>query len=524
MHFTFILLGAVEKQLAVGTIVALLVSAAACGGDDDGHTGVDAGGTGDGGGDVDAGEETDGGVGGPPEQYVFGSRFAAGESSVAHAGQTARNVLIQALDAEIKAISVGVLDGSLDPTLVDDEGEVVARLNAFVRAGSADLGTRALPGFVEDGDTTCQETFENLGGANLIDKLAGEDDATDHMDWDGDDEGSSGPAFVGWTDDSVLTVPTGGTVGTPLGLLDALFATFEAQVRACIVDVDNCPETPGGDPLPLYVTEDGLNIAQLVEKFLFGAVNFSQITDDYLDNADDYTKGLNVDNSAQDGDHPYTALEHHWDEAFGYFGAAVNYADYTDEEIAGSGGRAEYANGYHDFDGDSCIDLSSEFNFDLAAYAAKRDLGSTTMTDLTAEIFGAFLMGRWLIATEAELADIQAQRDIVVTGLEQLMAANVIHYINSFVSDMSACGTAEFDFEDWAGHWSEMKAFALGLQFNPRSPFHTDTYDFAAIHAAMGDAPVPCTGDIDAYETALLGVRDTLQEAYGFDASDVENW
>ena len=30
-----------------------------------------------------------------------------------------------------------------------------------------------------------------------------------------------------------------------------------------------------------------------------------------------------------------TAMEHAWDEAFGYFGAARDYSRYTDEQLAG---------------------------------------------------------------------------------------------------------------------------------------------------------------------------------------------
>ena len=69
-----------------------------------------------------------------------------------------------------------------------------------------------------------------------------------------------------------------------------------------------------------------------------GAVGFSQGADDYLDD-DTEGKGLLADHTAADEGKPYTALEHAWDEGFGYFGGARNYLLYTDEEIAGEGGR-----------------------------------------------------------------------------------------------------------------------------------------------------------------------------------------
>jgi hypothetical protein len=43
----------------------------------------------------------------------------------------------------------------------------------------------------------------------------------------------------------------------------------------------------------------------------------------------------------------------------------------------------------------------------------------------------------------------------------------------------------------------------------------------------MGDAPVLATdtqATIDAYTQALSSARDTLQQAYGFDAENVAGW
>jgi hypothetical protein len=226
---------------------------------------------------------------------------------------------------------------------------------------------------------------------------------------------------------------------------------------------------------------------------------------------------------------PDTTLEHAWDEAFGYFGAAADYDDYTDDEIRGDSGRPDYANGYHDTNADGCIDVFAEYNFSASINAAKRDAGSTTMTDLTAEVFGAFVAGRGLIAsadgalTATQSADLAAQRDVVVSAWERALAATTIHYINELRADMDACGTAEYAFTNHAKHWSELKGFALAFQYNPRSPFNMGS-DFAALHAAIGDQPVLCGGDTAGYATALLGARDALRDAYGFDSADAEGW
>ena len=492
-------------------VLPLLISA--CGDD-----GTPADGSTDAGGDavVDGSPDAlpDGGGGDEPT-YAFESRFNPSESSVNHAGQTTRQILLADLIAEMRRLSAGVRDGSVEPTTVDEVGEVVARLDGIYRSGSTDLATRPLPSLTSGDDTLCQATYEDLGDADLVSKTAGMDTSTDHRDWSSE--------WVGWSDASVLG---DAPLGSPVALTDALFTTFEEQVRACALDVSACPETAAGDPLPLHVTPDGLDLIQLVQKHLLGAIHFSQGTDDYLDD-DVADKGLLTDNTMprEDGA-PDTLLEHAWDEAFGYFGAAADYDDYTDDEIRGEAGRPEYASGYHDTDGDACIDVFTEYNFAASVNAAKRDAGATTMVDLTAEAFDAFVAGRMLIAEADGAPDATAlagHRDAAVSAWERALSATVIHYVNEVLAHMNACSSMEYSFEDHAKHWSELKGFALAFQYNPRSPWN-DTSDFAALHAAIGDSPVLCDGDVSGYETVLLGVRDSVRDAYGFDASDAEGW
>ena len=128
-----------------------------------------------------------------------------------------------------------------------------------------------------------------------------------------------------------------------------------------------------------YITATEADLAQLVQKFLLGAVAFSQGADDYLDydevdaNGVDLVaagKGLFGDNTALKDGKKYTPLEHTWDEGFGYFGAARDYLEYTDDEIAGKGGRDNYQ-GHHDTDGNGKTDLVSEYNWGHSVNAAQ---------------------------------------------------------------------------------------------------------------------------------------------------------
>lgn len=442
-----------------------------------------------------------------PSTYAFDSRFVAGRSSVSYPGQVLRQVLLLELTRDIGALTEAIDTGAITPAA----GDIAQRLDFYYQfdetGGTTEITLTTEPGLA-------QTTYDALGSAkNLGSKLAGNDsDAADtqHQDWT--------TAFAGWTEGDVQTPEE--LVRYWFGLLDALAADRAGNT---------IPQDPGGQDLAqVYVTAQGQDLKQLIQKFLLGAVAFSQAADDYLDD-DAEGKGLLVSN-AQNGEQPYSVLEHHWDEAFGYFGAARDYGDYTDEEAAGSGGRAEYAGGYHDSNGDQEIDLLSEYNYSFAANAAKRDRDSAAAapTDFTGAIFDAFVAGRDIIGSagdtlsDAEQAQLLAQRDIIVQSWEQVIAATVVHYVNATLRDTLAFGSDTYDFYDHAKHWSEMKGFALAFQFSRFSPLTGE--QLARIHELMGHAPVlpgAAQEDIDAYTAGLLEARGILQDAYGFDAANV---
>jgi len=469
------------------------------------------------------GAAADAGV--PPSAYVFDSRLTPGISSVVHTGQTARQVLIVALKEEFKNISEGVLTGSLPAAGLDTPQKVASFLKTYFDVGTNQLSGVPIPALTDAPDVTCQATWEQLSpDANLRSKLAGNDSSTDHKNWNGDAAQSIPPAWVGWKSSTGLVVPAGGTVETPTGLVEALIETFAAQVSACVLDVNQCPKDPDNNPLPLYVTPTGLDLQQLADKTLRTGIFFSQMADDYLDDEpEDTGKGLFLTNDGPRGQGaPDTPLEHAWDEGYGYFGSAVNLLDSTLAAVKDKG----YAN----FDSNACIDLGTEYNFHIAVSGAKRDTASGTMTTFTQDAFTALVEGRHLIASAggdlsaAQLASLTARRDEVIENVEKIYGASVIHYINETIADMAACGTAAYSFANHAKHWGEMKAFAFAFQYNRRSPFNTPEHDFVQLHAAMGDAPVLCAGDVAAYQNQLLAARAAIASAFAFAAADVEAW
>jgi hypothetical protein len=429
--------------------------------------------------------------------YSFESRFEEG-SSISYSGQTARHALMSALKSYM-----GGLEDSIAANGVFEEGSLVSILTIFFDCADDICGGEdvTVSGPVDLAQTTISEISS---GKNLVGKIAGNDLVGQHKDWT--------TGFVGWGDDVI----------SPEGLVRAWFDEVEAH--AINISNQEYSLTPGGENiLRPEVSALGQDYTQLVQKFLLGAIAFSQGADDYLDDTDE-GKGLLAGNDAAAEGKSYTGLEHSWDEGFGYFGAARDYLDYTDDEIAGKGGRDEYQGAY-DSNGDGTIDLVSEFNWGHAVNAAKRDRGHST--DLTTEAYTAFLAGRTLISsaegnlTPEQFTELQGIRDIAVLSWEKAIAATVIHYINDTIGDMDSGD--EYDFYTHAKHWSEMKGFALSFQFNPRSPVSGEA--FVRIHTLFGVAPaLPGDANFDDYRTGLLEARSILGAAYEFDDADVETW
>ena len=269
----------------------------------------------------------------------------------------------------------------------------------------------------------------------------------------------------------------------------------------------------------------GIRLDQITQKTLWGAVSYWQATSKYM------SKIPTDDNSMADGDDNYTAMEHHWDESFGYFGAALDYnTGYTDDSDRKSGP-------YNDSNSDGSIDFKSEYNVGWAVTAAKRDVcdACDVNHDFTKTIFDAYLEGRTLITNQADLTEILVQRDIVMNTWEKVVAAVSIHYVNDVAADIAALieagdttiapgSDATADYEN---HWGEMRGYANGLLYNDFKVITDANLD--RILAVMGTAPVyPSNGNFDAmlaYHNQLIGeVRAIFKVSYGFSDANVAGW
>ena len=166
------------------------------------------------------------------------------------------------------------------------------------------------------------------------------------------------------------------------------------------------------------IGDDGLDHAQLIEKGLMGACFYYQATSVYF--GDDR---MNVDNEVVEPGEG-TAMEHHWDEAFGYLGVPIDFPTSTDGVI---------------FWGD---------------YVNKREavLGNSQ------SLMNAMLNGRAAISND----DLDARDEAIVEARaewELVSVASTLHYLNESITH----------FDDMAilGHGlSEAIAFTYSLKFN----------------------------------------------------------
>jgi hypothetical protein len=472
-----------------------------------------------------------------PEVYAFESKINAGASSVAYSGQVARQMLIKELKAFIGnelgkfgPDENGAEQFNADSTFTgatDEEfkASVLKHLNLYYNSSSTEWD-ETVSSWVfttsTNGVDKLQSTFGDISGSNkaLRGKIAGQDATSQHKDWT--------TKFSGWEDFT-----------DPDKVIESFFNTLaenalKAKNGETRLDPNEAPINR------IFITDEGVDLQQMVEKVLLMAVAFSQGADDYLDldlddkNSDGvaYTKGVNATNTTKNDGDDYTVLEHQIDEGYGYFGAARAYLTYDDATIKAD----KYGTDYND---DLKIDFQSEFNFGQAVNAAKRDIvtGFEDQYDLTGTAQNNFLVARLLASELAATptdtdATVEKRQEIfhytkqAVLAWESAIASSAVHYINYSKKQLEKVEDPEwggdvYNFTLLAKYWSELKAFAIGLQFNPHSPLTDEQY--TQLQTLIGDAPV-VTGDVDAYIQKLVDARTILKNAYGYSDEIVEGW
>ncbi|MEQ8473028.1 MAG: DUF4856 domain-containing protein [Marinoscillum sp.] len=183
----------------------------------------------------------------------------------------------------------------------------------------------------------------------------------------------------------------------------------------------------------ILVDEKGWEYTQIIEKGLMGATFLNQIYNAYLTDA---KIGDGVENTELEEGKNYTAMEHHWDEAFGYWGVNAQFDEDGENRFLGN------------------------YTYGREAY-----LGSAT------KLKDAFLIGRTAIVNKAyDIRD--EQKEIIYTEFELIAAATAIHYLNESIADLSGD-----DLGSLFHHASEGYGFAMALKYSPQRSINSNQLD-----------------------------------------------
>jgi hypothetical protein len=179
----------------------------------------------------------------------------------------------------------------------------------------------------------------------------------------------------------------------------------------------------------ILVDGNGKEFTQVFEKGIMGSTFLNQIFNVYLTDA---RVGNSVNNETPVSGENYTDMEHHWDEAFGYYGVPVDFPG----NIVGRLFWGNYSN---------TVDPSLSTNEML---------------------MDAFKTGRAaIVAKQYDIKD--QQREVLYDGFELVAAATSIHYLNLAKASFAA-GTAP-ELADAFHELSEGTLFIRALRLSPHS-------------------------------------------------------
>lgn len=293
----------------------------------------------------------------------------------------------------------------------------------------------------------------------------------------------------------------------------------------CAILVDNFDDVDKKGSYRVYIDpETGYDISEMYPLTLLGGAMWSHGLNNYFryvenDNNDTivYYPGVDWLN--------YTWMEHHLDEAFGYYGAARNFLDFTNQEVSG---YEEGLNYKDDYLKDGKLDFKTEYNFIFARLAAERDLASHTNTDFSRSIFDAFYEAR-LAITRKDYDKLLEKKAIILDNWEKVVAATAIHYLNATMKELDYLdSTPGYDPELFYKNWSAMFKYTEMLRYNYANRL-TQYQDILDERYRTEEVPFPKAiinhpEDIPDYKNSLLVARNHFQSIYDFDSVDVAGW
>lgn len=263
----------------------------------------------------------------------------------------------------------------------------------------------------------------------------------------------------------------------------------------------------------VYTANNGIDLRQMIHITLLGSVIFANATEDLNMISTFANNALLTEDCTTLGGKCYTAQEHAWDEAFGYFGAAAQYAQFSDAELAGTETH------YRDIDGDGLIDFEREYNFSFAVLAGERDV-SHPETDFTNQIFTLFKKGRTFTSQKMASDSIVLVAQNVIEIWEEIIAATAVHHYNALLLEMDNLGTPQENILALNKHWTSLKAWVMALRYNPLNRLT----EVENLLTWIGEAPVYDTDQLAVYRALLANVATEIQLVYGFSEAQMEAW
>jgi len=186
----------------------------------------------------------------------------------------------------------------------------------------------------------------------------------------------------------------------------------------------------------VLIDAKGREFTQFIEKGLMGTVMYNQIYNTYFTDA---RTGNDVENTELRENENYTDMEHHWDEAFGYWNPPLDFTSNWPEELA---------------DADR---FWSHYSNTVDPHLGTND-----------QIMQAYLKGRAAIVNN-DLEEKDVQRAMLYESLDLVTAAVAIHYINDTQEALNDGKRGE------AFHvLSEAWAFTNALRYNPNRKLSLD--------------------------------------------------
>ncbi len=223
-----------------------------------------------------------------------------------------------------------------------------------------------------------------------------------------------------------------------------------------------------------FLDEYGAEYTQIVEKGLMGAVFYYQIAETYTR---DSKIGNAVDNTTSDPVQG-TDMEHHWDEAFGYWGVPTDFSSTNN-----SGGR------FH------------------GKYSTKGDaVGLNTST----KVMNQFIKGRYGISTNdytmRDEAAVQVRKEY-----EMILVTTAIHYLNSakanFADDALRCHAL-----------SEAYGFIFSLAYNSDKKISTTDLSTTMGYLETTAGPTSIPDFVSITVADINNAIDLLSSTYELDA------